>query len=571
MANFRAPGIQIKEVDISEVVAPAGTSVGALVGPAYAGPTNRRVLVTNDKNFVQTFGQPISGHKSEYHYYAGIEFLQESGFMYYVRSTTSADTVGGVRVINTTGTSAISATTVSEGKSSTVLATEGYEDGNKANKYYAVEENAPASDLFISALGPGKSSKNIAISIVTSASTSTSGLGFDYGYNWEGKYPSDYGYYRINVYTKNDVTTNADAGWVTGSSALSAVIPDESFIVSNTELAKDFEGNTLYAPDVINGVSKYIYIKTDGTNLSTDLSANGIVPFGTGSVSMIGSDIAGAWGLFSSREASTPNILMGPYDPATQSTDNIAVAEIAKSRRDCIAVVGTGAVSATNVTNIVDGKESAFNSSYVAMYAGGDLISDNYSGKNIYVPKSVFAGALLARNDNIANVWNAPAGLTRGAMPSLGQYKIFNESEIGFLYNYNINTSKRIRGTGDIMWGQKTGQTKKSALDRINVRRLLLFIENTLEPSLLAYMFENNNDKTRSRVKANVDGFLRTIFAGGGLVDFSVVCDETNNTSQVIDNNELAIDIYIQPTKTIEFINVQIIITRTGVSFAEVI
>jgi phage tail sheath protein FI len=286
---------------------------------------------------------------------------------------------------------------------------------------------------------------------------------------------------------------------------------------------------------------------------------------------MINSDIAGAWSLFSSKEASTPNILIGPYDPSTQNTDNVAVANIANSRRDCIAVVGTGAVSATNVTTIVEGKSSSFNSSYVAIYAGSDLISDSYSGKNLYVPKSVFAGALLARNDAVANVWDAPAGLSRGVLPSIGQYKIFNESEIGYLYNYNINTSKRIRGAGDIMWGQKTGQVKQSATDRINVRRLLLYIENTIEPSLLAYMFEANTDKVRSRVKAGLDGFLRTVYAGGGLTAYQVVCDETNNTPQVIDNNTLAIDIYVQPTKTIEYINVQIIITRTGVSFSEII
>jgi phage tail sheath protein FI len=139
------------------------------------------------------------------------------------------------------------------------------------------------------------------------------------------------------------------------------------------------------------------------------------------------------------------------------------------------------------------------------------------------------------------------------------------------MYNYNINTSKRIRGAGDIMWGQKTGQVKTTALDRVNVRRLLLFIENTIEPSLQNYLFEPNNERTRSRATSNLNSFLQTVYSGGGLTAFQVVCDTTNNTAQVVDNNELAIDLYIQPTKTIEFINVQVVVTRTGVSFAELI
>jgi phage tail sheath protein FI len=121
------------------------------------------------------------------------------------------------------------------------------------------------------------------------------------------------------------------------------------------------------------------------------------------------------------------------------------------------------------------------------------------------------------------------------------------------------------------MWGQKTAQKKASALDRINVRRLLLYIENTVEPSLLPFLFENNNDRTRSRVFAIVDQFLATVQAGGGLTAYRVVCDSTNNTSQVVDNNQLNVDIYVQPSKAIEFIQLQTVITRSGVNFNEVV
>lgn len=576
MANFRAPGVYITERDLSEVVQPAGTSVGASVGPAYSGPTNRRVLVTSNQDFVQTFGTPISGAASEYHYYAALEFLKESGFMWYTRVTGASDTVGSVVI--TSAAAALTGTTVAEGATSAMMTDAEYADGNKSDKYYAIEKQT-TQQLIIGALGPGDFSQNIGISIVTSGDETTTSAS-EFGYNIANKYPSDYPYYKINVYNKPSTATSGDAGWSAATSAISASTapaPVETFVVSNSPLAKDYSGNSMYVKDVINGVSQYIYVNTNNAALSGGYATYGIVPLGTGVYTFDHAGTANGWEwLYSSREAVQPNILIGSYNPASSATQEATainkVVSIANTRRDCIAVIPVGTQNQAP-TAIVAAKESIAgnNSSYVAIYTGWDLIADNYSAKKIYVPKSTFAAELLARTDRVANTWDAPAGLSRGTLPSVGQYRIFNESEIGYMYNYNINTSKRIRGVGDIMWGQKTGQVKTTALDRINVRRLLLFIENTIEPSLQNYLFEPNNERTRSRVQSNISSFLQTIYAGGGVTNYQVVCDTTNNTAQVIDNNELAVDLYITPTKTIEFINVRVTITRTGVNFAEII
>ena len=163
------------------------------------------------------------------------------------------------------------------------------------------------------------------------------------------------------------------------------------------------------------------------------------------------------------------------------------------------------------------------------------------------------------------------ANPTRGIIgKAAGQLRTYNESEIGFMYDNNINVSKFIRGIGTVMWGQKTAQLKASALDRINVRRLLLFLQNSIEPSLLPFLYEPNTEKSRSRLFSIVDGFLAGIQASDGVTAYQVVCDDSNNTSQVIDNNQLNVDIYVQPVRTIEFIQLQTIVTRTGVTFAEV-
>lgn len=575
MAGFRAPGIRITEKDVSEVIIPSGSSVGALVGPAYQGPTNQRILNTTNKEFFQTFGTPTSGASSEFGYYAADEFLQQSGFMWFVRTTTSSDTVGTVEY---TGTTSATPATFSEGSTASVLLADGFEDGNKPDNYYPMETSADsAGGITIGANSCGAHSKNIGIAIVTAASPDTSALGFDYGYNWEGKYPDTHELYRINVYSKQDKTSDAEAGWTTGTSAISAVVPEESYIVSNHELAKNFDGSSLYVKDVINGVSPTIYAVpgSDVTFLNNDWAAIGISSLIEGESTIDMSSVVDGWDLFANRDAVTPDILIAPYDSASTNTAAknalIAAATTASTRRDCMAIVNVGAKTDKPVAIASQkGDIAAYNTSYVACYAGWDLIFDSFSGKNVYVPKSVFAAAGIARNDITGSPWTAPAGLSRGNINSLGQFKIFNESEIGYMYNSNVNTSKRVRRAGDIMWGQKTGQAKATATDRINVRRLLNYIEKSIEPGLLAYMFENNTPKLRSRVFSNIDSFLRTVQAGEGLTDYSVVVDDSNNTAQVIDSNELAIDIYVQPVKTIEFINVQVIITKTGVSFAEV-
>lgn len=576
MAAFRAPGVVIKEVDLSEVIGNASTSVGALVGPAYKGPASRRVLVTDAGSFANTFGTPISASELEFPYYGAFEYLKESNALYFVRTVTSADSYGGVQV---TSAASVSGITLAAADTSTVLAQAGYEDGNKADKIYGLDTAATAAapiKLFYA--NPSSDSQNVAISIITTASTATSGANFPFGYNWASSFDTTTAakVFRVNVYTKDAKTDASTAGWASGSSSISAVTPTETFLVSTDPNLLDDTGASLYAKTLINGVSNYIYIDVeDGVNVSgyaTD--ASGIVQMGTGASKLDMGSAASGWDLFADKETSSPNVLLAPYNPSSGNTSLIqTVNAIACSRKDCMVVAQVGTLNTTDVQAIVDAAAVLRPTlqSYGALYAGWDLVYDKYTDKTLYIPKAIFGAALLARTDAVANTWDAPAGLNRGIISSLGQFKTFNETEIGYLQNYAINTSKNVRGTGTVMWGQKTAQTKKSALSDINVRRLLLYIENSIEPGLLAYLWEPNNEKVRSRVTYNLEAFMRGVYAQGGVYAYQVVCNDTNNTAQVIDNNELAIALYLQPTRSIEKINVSVIITRTGVSFSEAI
>ena len=177
---------------------------------------------------------------------------------------------------------------------------------------------------------------------------------------------------------------------------------------------------------------------------------------------------------------------------------------------------------------------------------------------------------MIALTERDSKISKAPAGVTRGTLPILGVLTNFEDDVIGELYSNNINTSKFVRGTGHVLWGQKTATPLATARREIAVRRTLLFLEKSIEPTLFGFLFEPNTPNTRARITSLLTSFMDSQKAEENVIDFSVVCNETNNTPQDIDTNTLNVDIYIQPTRTIEIIRLNMIVTRSGVTFTEV-
>ncbi len=545
MAISQAPRVQRKERDLSEVVAPAGTSVGATVGYAKQGIANSRVLNSTDQEWIEKFGTPIIDGV-DYSGYAAIHYLKESDSLFYVRATDGSEVYANISVSEI---SASNDPTMSADASSTFT-----NDGNKPDDIQDI--TAISNSLTIASIGPGNYGNNIAITIRTSADAEFS--------EWQDKFDSPGLVFRVDVLVKNE--NDPDFSNVSGS-------PEETFFVTSKFL-KAPDGRQLFAEDVINGTSEHIFVRSNFTvtgSIPASTTAEPLVNGDDGASSKSTSEIQSAWSLFTDVDKVKTNILIAPY----QFTGNAAliqvVGNLAASRLDSIAVVQGDDANDLTTTSILANTLSFNIPSYVAKYVGWDRIFDNFEDRNILVPKAIFGAAIMARTDRDANPWNAPAGTNRGILgSSIGQNVVWSISEIGTLYDQNLNPSRFIRGQGHVLWGQKTAQTKRSALNRINVRRLLLFIEDSVEPTLVPFLFENNSDKTRLRVFQIVDAFLRQVEAGGGLIKFEVVVDETNNTPQVIDNNELVVDIFVQPTKTIEVIRLNVTITRTGVDFAEV-
>jgi hypothetical protein len=285
--------------------------------------------------------------------------------------------------------------------------------------------------------------------------------------------------------------------------------------------------------------------------------------------------------LFSNKdEISVDYLLMGPglvNKPESQAKANYLIS-IANNRKDCLAVISphrTDVVNVTNyttqTTNLIEFFSPLSSSSYAVFDSGYKYTYDRFNNTFRYIPCNGDVAGLMVRTAITSYPWFSPAGQQRGVLNNATKLA-YNPSKAqrDQLYPLRVNSIINQPGTGVILYGDKTALAYASAFDRINVRRLFLTIEQALERTANAQLFELNDQITRSNFVNIVEPYLRDIQAKRGLYDFLVVCDETNNTPDVIDNNEFRADIYLKPTKSINYVTLTFVATRTGVSFEEV-
>jgi hypothetical protein len=227
---------------------------------------------------------------------------------------------------------------------------------------------------------------------------------------------------------------------------------------------------------------------------------------------------------------------------------------------------------ATNTYTPLKNLFTGIESNYAATYGNWVKVFDAYSDRRVWIPVSGFAAAAFARTDSTAQPWIAPAGLTRGVINNIVDIGFNpNQKQRDFLYPISINPVVFFNTDGFVIFGQKTLQTKPSAFDRVNVRRLFLVLEKSVQRSLRFFVFEPNSEFTRTRLKSTITPIFELAKNTEGLYDYLIVCDERNNTPDTIDRNELNVDIYIKPARAAEFILVNFIATRTGQNFQELI
>ena len=368
--------------------------------------------------------------------------------------------------------------------------------------------------------------------------------------------------------------------------------------LSQAHDAKTAQGSSNYYPNVLYAQSKFIYwidhlatlsdgVGKTGTTFDNTVGDAFVVSTttlagGTDDFAITNAEFATGYEKFSDTETVDVSLLMcGPSQTsadATGDTKATAVMDIATARKDCVAFISPARADVVDVANAVTQNQNVVgfadglpSSSYAVIDSGYKYMYDKYNDVYRYVPLNGDTAGLCARTDSVADAWYSPGGFNRGQIR--GAVKLAfnpNQTQRDELYKSRVNPVVSFPGQGTVLFGDKTAQSKPSAFDRINVRRLFIVLEKAVSTAAKFQLFEFNDEFSRANFRNLVEPFLRDVQGRQGITDFSVVCDDSNNTSDVIDRNEFRADIFVKPARSINFIQLNFVATRSGVAFTEV-
>ena len=557
MAFLVSPGVQVKEIDLTNVIPATSASIGAIAGSFQWGPADTIITVGSEKQLVQIFGQPNNDTYNT--------VLSAAQFLSYANS---------LRVVRAVGATALNATSSGTG---TLL-----KNADAVESYSGSEEFA--------AKYPGVIGNNIGIHICTDS------VGFN-TWIYKDAFNSAPGTSAgtLALGGSNDeihIAIIDTTGAITGTA--NSVLETYSY-VSQASNAKSADGTSNYWVDVINSQSAWLNV----LNAPIELADSGAVMAGTtfdttidGAADNIfhetlsgaaddntlttGELIAG-YDMFADAETVEVSLIMNGDVKAGADATTVAnhIIALAESRKDCVAFVSPPIAASVNnttpVTDIKTWRDSLTSSSYAFADSGALYVYDKYNDKYRWLAASGSMAGLSANADMVADAWFSPAGFTRGNLRNVTKLA-FNPKQVDRddLYKVGINPIVAFPGAGTLLYGDKTLQYKASAFDRINVRRLFITLEKAISQASKASLFEFNDEFTRAQFRNMTEPFLRDIKGRRGITDFKVVCDDTNNTGNVIDTNRFVADIYIKPARSINFITLNFIATRTGVEFSEI-
>ena len=558
MAFQVSPGVQVKEVDLTNVVPAVSTSIGAIAGAFQWGPVDEITTVGSEQQLVNKFGKPDSNTYK--YFYPAAQFLQYGQSLRVVRATTGN----------------LNATASGTG----ILA--------KNDDHYATVTPG-ATDTWVARF-PGTLGNSLAVSVCPADATAFAGWAYAGSFD---SVPGTSSYSTANGGDTSDemhiAVIDEDGAW-TGTA--NTVLETFAF-VSQASDAKADDGTDNYYANVVNNQSKYVRW---GAHYSSLTDAGSTVTGAAGSEFVTGStafgaslsggtddndptvgELSTAYDFFDDAETIDVNLLIGPE---TAAADDVTMANymiaIADGRKDCVAFVSPAVAetvnNATAATDVKAWADALTSSSYAVIDSTALYVYDKYNDVYRWIVASGAVAGLCANTDNVADAWFSPAGFTRGQI--LGVTKIaFNPKKAARddLYKARVNPIVSFPGEGIVLFGDKTAQSKPSAFDRINVRRLFITLEKAVSTAAKFQLFEFNDEFTRAQFRNLVEPFLRDVKGRRGITDFAVICDATNNTGAVIDGNRFVADIYIKPARSINFITLNFIATRTGVEFSEII
>lgn len=596
MSVYVAPGVYVREIDLSLYVPSLSTTIVGMVGRATKGPVNERIYVTNQQQFIDTFGNPDStiGFES----YAALQYLRRGRQLWYVRivgpSAAAAEqtfmrpVAVTAEVLDDTPDGAILVFTGTLANALVVPGSCAFEATVTAGAVAITddEEGALAGTGVVGTIN--YTTGEWTLTFDTTGPDDTTDITGDYSYKADG--------FVITALSEgewgNDVSIAITDGRDADTFKLT-VYYLEYPVERYDNLVLDPVSDD-YIETRLTDISEYIAADVDVAALATDLPVLRVNPValagGDSDAGNVGSaDVIGlAWDaalaqptglqLFASPNAIDLNLLAAPGWVDAEVINELI--QICETRADCLAVCDCP--EGLNPQEVVDwhngagtwaGDHAAFNSSYAAMYWPWVKVYDSYNRQYVYTPPCGHILAVYAYTDQVGETWFAPAGLNRGRVISGVDIEMDpTVGEVELLYGDGnaVNPIERFPKDGIVVWGQRTLQRAPTATDRVNVRRLLLYLRKVISSATRYLVFEPNDERTWIQFGQLVVPYLNDVRGRRGLYDFRVKCDETTNTPAVIDRNQMNAQIFLKPVKAAEFIQVDLVITTTGANFDEV-
>ena len=589
-----SPGVSITERDLTTIIPAVATTNAGIAGYFKWGPADQRVIVTDVANLVALYGTPNDDNYK--YWFSAANFLGYGNNLQVVRVTAAGASSGNA---GQTGS-----------------------QGYIPNSDTDLPTVSTASGLFC-AKYPGNLGNSLAVEICGADAGATSFAAWTYGSQFDSApNTSYYAGTTLGITGANDEFHMIVLDRLGQFSGTINTVLERFQGLSLDPNARLQDGTSTYFKSKINTESKYLAAVGSISTLSATQFVAGAVTgsgltsgtyagagtwsFNSASVTaggryrtgyhagMTGSifrlELQGGTGefesspsqlfvegkgysLFADPDQSDVSLLIGGPIGAT---DAMLLRDIVDARKDCVAFVSPevnnpSASEASKLAAAKSFRNSVGNSSYTVIDTGYKYQYDSYNDTYRYVPLNADIAGLCARTDLSNDPWYSPAGFNRGVIRNTIRLA-YNPSKThrDDLYQNAINPVITMPGEGTLLFGDKTAQTKPSAFDRINVRRLFIVLEKAIATAAKYSLFEFNDAFTRSQFRSMVEPFLRDVQNRRGITDFLVKCDESNNTAEVIDGNRFVADIYIKPARSINFIQLNFIATKTGVSFTEV-
>lgn len=605
MAFQTSPGVNISEIDLTNVVPAVATTEGAIAGVFRWGPEDQRILVTSEQDLANRFGKPASyytdaglttlwtNHET---WFSAANFLAYSDALYVTRITDSTAVAAtgtnfsakykgklgnSIQVSHCVGTANMGVTARTDTLTIVPYTTTGIISGLAANTdptYLAVGDRVVLStgiELVVSAIAT-------AVVDAVDATKFQRTITFDRRYNpadgaqYASTFSTQWGDADLfdsppSTNTRMHVVVRDIDGGITGTAG---TILETFEDIDTAQGAIGADGSTNFSPDVFENRSDWIKCTPAQAVLQASLTfgqatlTTGVDGLDEDDITV--GDVISGYNLYTDpADVDVSLIIQGKAKGSTLA--NHIINNVCETRKDCVAFISPE-LDDTTVANMVDFSNTLTASTFAVIDSGYKYQYDKYSDVYRWIPLNADIAGLCARTDDVRDPWFSPAGYSRGNIKNVVKLQLNPaKAERDVLYKSKINPVITQPGQGTILFGDKTNAPTTSAFDRINVRRLFIVLEKAIGVAAKSTLFEFNDDFTRAQFKNLVEPFLRDVQGRRGIYDFRVVCDETNNTSNVIDSNQFVGDIYIKPARSINFIQLNFVAVRSGVEFSEVV